>query len=438
MEREVQILRVQAALLAFQVDLAQLQLAVLIHRRNARRRRRRFWCRMWHNDTQRKKHGLYHRLMSELRIEDIEAFTNLLRMPPEMFDELLDRVGPRLTKRISNCRSPVEAGMKLAITLNHLACGHSYKSMRFSWRVAHNTISKIIPEVCQAIFDEYSEDVMKLPASPEEWQHIADGFYKRWQMPNTIGALDGKHVSCRCPPGSGSLYFNYKRYYSVVLMALVDANYKFIWADIGGRGASSDAQLWNLSDLKTGLDDENNPLNIPPPRPLPKDNQPVPYFIIADDAFALRPSLMKPYSHKQMSDEERVFNYRLSRARRVVENAFGILANRFRVLMTTMCHQPQTIRLIVSTCVILHNIMRTRYPGLQNRELDRETEDGDLVPGEWRNERQMGDCLVALGHNRDNRMGKMQRNLLKHWMNSPVGRVPWQERACNLPVPDDA
>ena len=229
------------------------------------------------------------------------------------------------------------------------------------------------------------------------------------------------------------MYFNYKKFYSVVLLALVDADYKFIWADIGGRGAASDVQLWNMSELKESVEDDAiNVLNIPPPRPLPHDNEPIPYFILADDAFALKPSLMKPYSHRAMTEDERIFNYRLSRARRVVENAFGILSNRFRVMLTTMAHHPGTVRLIVSTCVIFHNLMRLRYPAIQNDVMDWE-ENGRLRLGQWRRGCQMADCRMATGNNRDLNAGKDQRRQLTHWVNSEAGSVSWQRKKANLP-----
>ena len=83
--------------------------------------------------------------------------------------------------------------------------------------------------------------------------------------------------------------------------------------------------------------------------------------------------------------EQRIFNNRLSRARRVVENSFGILANRFQVLLTTMQQSPATVKLIVKACLVLHNLMRIRYPALQNQQLDgADNQDGDFRPGAWR------------------------------------------------------
>lgn len=78
--------------------------------------------------------------------------------------------------------------------------------------------------------------LLQCPQSPEEWKQVADGFASRWQYYNCLGALDGKHVAVRCPPNSGSYYYNYKGFYSIILMALVDSDYKFIYVDIGANG----------------------------------------------------------------------------------------------------------------------------------------------------------------------------------------------------------
>jgi hypothetical protein len=113
--------------------------------------------------------------------------------------------------------------------------------------------------------------------------------------------------------------------------------------------------------------------------------------------------MMKPYSHRGLDNEERIFNYRLSRARRVVENAFGILANRFQVLLTTMQHHPSTVKVIVKACIVLHNLMRLRYPELQNQFLDRaENMTCDFIPGAWRQDRNLHDTHNVAGRNTSN------------------------------------
>ena len=85
-------------------------------------------------------------------------------------------------------------------------------------------------------------------------------------MPHAVGALDGKHIAPKKLKKSGSDYFKYKGYFSVVLLALVDADYKFLWVKVGASGSLSDAQVFNRSKLKRRI--ENRTMGIPPPEPL--------------------------------------------------------------------------------------------------------------------------------------------------------------------------
>ncbi len=136
---------------------------------------------------------------------------------------------------------------------------------------------------------------------------------------------------------------------------------------------------------------------------------------------------MKPYSRRNLEVDARIFNYRLSRARRVVENAFGILSNRWRCLLNTLQVRPQTAQHIVHACVCLHNLMRARYPAQQNALLDMEDQNHNFIPGAWREDEVMAGIRVQ-GGNFQTHSGNVQREYLKLYYNSRVGRVPWQER----------
>lgn len=400
---------------------------IALRRRNRRQRKQRsVWVRPWLSADRRLHFGDWDQLMTELRLEDEQSFYNFVRLEPQMFDELLQRVGRRITKEHNNYRAPLEPGLKLAITLRYLATGDKYSTLQYQFRVARNTISLLIPEVCRAIALEYKDELVVCPTSPDEWRPIAEEFLNRWNIPHACGALDGKHIAIRCPPNTGSLYYNYKGFFSVVLMALVDAMYKFIWVDVGGIGSMSDCQIFNESELKECL--ENGSIGFPLPDLLPFDDRETPYYILGDDAFGLRTFLMKPYSLRGMTKEQRIFNYRISRGRRVVENAFGILAHRFQVLLTTMQLQPDNVRDVVEACICLHNLMRERYPGHQNAVLDREDDFHNVIPGAWRENVNMQEVDSISGPNRDTVAGKKMREYLRLYFNSPPGSVPWQER----------
>lgn len=136
-----------------------------------------------------------------------------------------------------------------------------------------------------------------------------------------IGAIDGKHITIRKPPGTGSYYFNYKQSFSIVLMTIVNANYEFILVDVrrvSDGGVFSNTKFYELLVEKK--------LNIPEADKLPNSEIKQPYVLAGDEAFPLMDNLMKPFNRKNLNEEQAIFNYRLSRARRIVENAFGILA----------------------------------------------------------------------------------------------------------------
>lgn len=117
----------------------------------------------------------------------------------------------------------------------------------------------------------------------------------------------------------------------MVLLALVDADYKFVTVDIGANGKNSDSAIFRDSQLGKSLFDDK--LDIPPSKLSPNSNTELPHAIVADEAFPLYKHIMRPYPGSQLRQNvsNKIYNYRHSRARRVLENAFGILAKQFRI-----------------------------------------------------------------------------------------------------------
>lgn len=173
------------------------------------------------------------------------------------------------------------------------------------------------------------------------------------------------------------------------MLAVVDANYNFIYTNVGCQGRISDGGVFNSTFFKKCLDD--NMLHLPPSRPLPQLSLSIPYVFVGDEAFQLTPNLMKPFSgcHDKRT-AKRIFNYRLSRARRVSENAFGVMSSTFRVFRKPILLNPDVATKVTLAAIYLHNYLRnsgSRNVYCSVGMLDSEIPNsGEVVPGLWRND----------------------------------------------------
>jgi hypothetical protein len=148
----------------------------------------------------------------------------------------------------------------------------------------------------------------QFPTAKEEWLKVAEEFEMRWQIVNCGRALDGEHVRIVPPSGSGALFYNYKQFYSTILMALVNANYEIIYVDLRKNGHMSDAGVIEYTTFYQCL--SKGTLN------LPENNETcenLNFVFISDEAFALHKHLLKPHSQQDLNYDRPVFNYRLSR-----------------------------------------------------------------------------------------------------------------------------
>ena len=170
-------------------------------------------------------------------------------MSPERCEDLMQRVAPFLKARQCRTRESISPEERITLTLRYLASGDSQQSMAFNFRLGRTTVCNIIQETCEAIWIAVNQDFVVSPQSEQDWKEISAKFYEEWDFPNCLGALDGKHVAIECPGFSGSEYYNYKGFYSIVLMAICDAQYCFTIVDIGNFGRDNDAQIFNGSEM---------------------------------------------------------------------------------------------------------------------------------------------------------------------------------------------
>lgn len=165
--------------------------------------------------------------------------------------------------------------------------------------------------------------------------------------------ITGKHITIQAPPNSGTQYYNYKKQFSIVLLGICDAEYQFTYFNVGGFGSESDGGIFRNSSIGQQL--ENSELDLPVPEQIYGSNFDVPYVFLGDAAFPLRPYLMTPFGGRNLDPEQIFHNRELSRGRCRIENAFGVLAGRWQVLLKSMKLHPKNVDKIVLACVILHN-----------------------------------------------------------------------------------
>jgi len=297
-----------------------------------------------------------------------------------------------------------------------------------AYRLGESTCYEIITSTCEVIYNKLQPVYLALP-SEEDWIKISKEFWNEWQMPNCIGAIDGKHIQIQCPPNSGSIYFNYKKTYSLVLLAVCNSKYEFTLFDIGAVGSESDGGILARSELGKAL--RENRLSIPQEnRTLLGSNYTTPCYFVGDEAFQLSSNMMRPYSGRNLEDSKSIFNYRLSRARRIIENTFGILVHRWQFLKKSVGFHPDATIKCVLAAICLHNyIMKNKNSrsayceqslSNHNNEPDENNRSQNLNGRNAVNDISFIDFQMGVQN------GSCVRNTLRNYFITPEGEVPWQ------------
>ncbi|XP_046685699.1 putative nuclease HARBI1 [Homalodisca vitripennis] len=344
-------------------------------------------------------------------------------MDEKTYFDLLRIVTPLITKQDTKMREAITPHEKLTATLRYLSTGRTMEDLKFSTRISPQTLGRIIPETCSAIVKALN-DYCKVPNTAEEWKQIAQEYGEKWNFPNCLGSMDGKHIAITPPPGSGSYFYNYKGFHSQVLFCIASANYEIIYFHFGVNGRVSDGGVLKETDFNKKLTDKS--LNLPEEGIV--DGEALPYVFIADDAFPLTEVIMKPFSYRVANKPRKVYNYRLSRARRMVESVFGILAERFQVLQKPITFiDLKKVNSVVVACCYLHNYLRRtipqRYSPKDWLDLD-DDEVGVSKPGPRTSDHM---ALQVRQTDRPMASAKEVRNKFVHYF-SNKGKVEWQDR----------
>lgn len=203
-------------------------------------------------------------------------------------------------------------------------------------------------------------------------------------------------------------------------MAVADANYCFTIVDIGASDRQSDGGVFKNSLIGQGF--EHNLLNVPPPKRIAEDTIELPYVLVGDEAFARTNYMMRPYPRcSNLDRKKKVFNYRLSRARKIVESSFGILTTRWRIYQKPIIASVPTIMKIIQATVCLHN-----YIMCQEKHRPRSERRYSLIAPEDR--LQVSDALKDMtrtGANTYTRNAAHIRDMFATYFTT-TGALPWQ------------
>ncbi|XP_065652846.1 uncharacterized protein LOC136080161 [Hydra vulgaris] len=369
-------------------------------KREKEKNKKRFWVRKVY--AERLQKGEFHLLVQNLRLHDQEYFFKYFRMSPTTYEEFLSFVAPVIVKQRTTMRDPVSPSERLAVTLRFLVTGDAQCTIAASYRISASTISRIISEMCAAIWSSLKErNYLHVPSEKQEWKTIAKEFENMRNFPHAIGAIDGKHIVMQALHYSGSEYFNYKKTHCIVLLAVCNDKYEFTMVDIGDSGRQSDGSVFNNCSLGYAI--ENNKLSIPDPEKIGKSDKILP----------------------------------LSRARRVLENTFGIATSRSPIFRRPIIVNLEKLILITQAIVALHNFLMKKRSA--NNYLYCPTNYTDIDgpagfrPGVWRQDNSCSAALqpLSLGSKNYSKDAKQVRDDFKEYFNSPEGELEWQLNLVN-------
>ncbi|XP_049523939.1 uncharacterized protein LOC125945726 [Dermacentor silvarum] len=228
-------------------------------------------------------------------------FKRAFRVTPATFRYTVDAVRPLLERQNTNMREAIALDKRVAIGLYRLCSSAEDRSVAELFAVGRSTVNVAYREFCEAIIQTMEAEWIKMPTASSMAEHIRE-FTATLEFPQAMGSLDGCHFPVSPPKESATDYRNYKGWYSIILLALVDHKYRFRYINVGSPGRCHDAYVYHRSRLADAV---QGPLFR---RPLVTiSGTAVPPLIPCDQAFPLTVNLIKPFSHRaQLSDEQRM------------------------------------------------------------------------------------------------------------------------------------
>jgi hypothetical protein len=392
--------------------------------RHPRQRDRRWYVRP--GNEYRSTRGAWVVHLHELAEKDPELFRKYTRMTPVVYEKLykLCKLDLKLLCAHPTHAMPIKARERLLITIRFLATGDSRQTLGMMHLISDKHIGTIINQVCPIIVKCLRKDYMRTPSTAAEWKQIALDYQARWNV-RALGSVDGKHIRIVCPPNSGTDNYNYKHFFSKLLIGCCDSDYRFLFVSVGSSGSECDSGVFPRTSLGKALYDGTLPL--PPDESLAGDDIPLPYCYLGDDAFALDRHMLKPYPGRYLPESKLVYNYRISRGRRIIENTFGIMAARWRLLHRAICASEENADSMILAICSLHNFLCVEQRATYIRADD---VDVGAQLGKWRTEVKEENFSALRPRQGGNRAAKSAadvRDAYARYFNGK-GSVEWQRK----------
>ena len=274
------------------------------------------------------------------------------RMSKDTFAYLCDQLHSSISKSDTIMRKAISTEQRVAITLWFLSTGSDYRTIGHLFGVSKSTVCVVTKEVCAAIVECLLPQYIKIPTGAALQENV-EAFKTELGFPQCVGAVDGTHIPIISPQECPADYYNRKGWHSIILQGTVDHAGRFIDAYVGWPGRVHDARVFSNSSLYHR--GQSNTLF--PDLKESISGRDIPLVLLGDPAYPLLQWLMKAFpDNGRLSCEQKVFNYRLSKARVVVEHSYGRLKGRWRCLLKRLDVDVRDASELVAACCVLHNI----------------------------------------------------------------------------------
>mmetsp|Transcript_4994 Transcript_4994/g.9653 ORF Transcript_4994/g.9653 Transcript_4994/m.9653 type:complete len:458 (-) Transcript_4994:81-1454(-) len=301
----------------------------------------------------------------DTQVVDDKEFKQYLRIPRKLFLRMVRELTPYFPRLPSQRPDTLSVGERLALTLAFLMNegGGLQKVVKLFGRSV-DTVRSCVADMCELICRVYFADVICLPTL-SQIREISASLFTHRRLPLVFGAIDGKHfeVSGGVDCNERQMLRNYKKYWSLNVIAMADHHYRFRSVGLFFNGSVCDGTAFREGELYRFFhsSDWTDFCNQGIETIVINDKTIYPY-VVADAAFHGSPAVLKPYSKVECERNRQaaLFNKIHSSARQIIEQAWGILVKRFNILRGSIPIWSKDWRsrteYVIGACMIIHNL----------------------------------------------------------------------------------